>query len=371
MILSQRYKRLPLALLLLAGSGLFSCSDKHSAAAGQQQEAPALQAFRLAKASLNSGVQIPGELQAYQQVDLYAKVNSFVKKLYADVGTRVKAGQLLATLEAPELSAQMSAATSRLKSQEAIYLSSKATYDRLLQTSQTPGTISQNDLDLALARQKSDLAQLEAARAAQSEVGVNNDYLQIRAPFDGVITARNVSAGAYAGPSGKGSEMPLFTLQQQDKLRLVVSVPAAYAGAVNDSTGVRFSVKSLPDQQFTARVSRLAGALDNRLRAQRTEMDVENKNHILLPGMVAEVQLQLRGAGNIFVVPNSSVLQSTEGTFVIKADQQKAIWIPVATGRSDTAQTQVFGELHDGDVIIRNASEEIRRESMLGKLNIQ
>jgi len=96
---------------------------------------------------LSTTLQIPGELLAFQQVDLYAKENSFVKKLFVDVGSEVKAGQLLATMEAPELNSLESAAQSRLKSQEAIYIASKSNYDRLLETSKTPGTISQNDLD--------------------------------------------------------------------------------------------------------------------------------------------------------------------------------------------------------------------------------
>ncbi|VTP86751.1 efflux RND transporter periplasmic adaptor subunit [Sphingobacterium daejeonense] len=132
-------------------------------------------------------------------------------------------------MDAPELKSQQNAAESRLQSQQALYLASKATYDRLLQTSKTPGTISSNDLEQAYAKQQSDLAQLKAARAASNEVTDTREYLVIRAPFSGIITARNVSAGAIVGPSGKGSELPIFSLVEQKKLRLVVSVPDAYS----------------------------------------------------------------------------------------------------------------------------------------------
>ncbi len=97
----------------------------------------------------------------------------------------------------------------------AIYRASKANYVRLLQTSKTPGTISQNDLDQALGKSNSDSAQLEAAMSAQKEIAVMQSYLEIRAPFDGIISARNINAGAYVGPSGKGSEFPMFTLNEQ------------------------------------------------------------------------------------------------------------------------------------------------------------
>ena len=242
---------------------------------------------------MSSSLQIPGELIAYQQVDLYAKVNSFVKKLYVDVGSEVKEGELLATMEAPELGSQLAGAESNIKSREAIYLASKANYDRLLETSKTPGTISPNDLEQAAARKNSDFAQFQAAQAAYKEIAETQNYLQIRAPFSGVITARNVNPGAYVGPSGKGSELPLFNLQEQKKLRLVLSVPEAYTGYLNHKDEVSFTVKSLPDRPFKAIIKRLSGSIDSRLRSQRVEMDVINNDKKLLPGMVAEVNLPL------------------------------------------------------------------------------
>ena len=137
---------------------LTSCSSSVQKAEAEGQaskEEASVEVFNLKKEQLSSAVKIPGELIAYQQVDIYAKVSSFVKKLHVDVGSVVTAGQLLATMEAPELTSQLSGAESRLKSQEAVYLASKATYERLLETSKTPGTVSQNDLDLALAKQNS------------------------------------------------------------------------------------------------------------------------------------------------------------------------------------------------------------------------
>src|SRR6476660_7095338 len=207
------------------------------------------QVFPLTKGRLSSSLQIPGELIAYQQVDLYAKENSFVKKLYVDVGSEVKAGELLVSMEAPELGSQLAGALSNIKSREAIYMASKANYDRLHETSQTPGTISPNDLEQAAARKNSDFAQLEAGKAAYEQIAQTQNYLQIRAPFSGVITARNVNPGAYVGPSGKGSELPLFTLQEQKRLRLVISVPESYTGYLNHKNEVTFTVKSLPNQQ--------------------------------------------------------------------------------------------------------------------------
>ena len=129
------------------------------------------------------------------------------------------------------------------------------------------------------------MAKLEAARSALKEVAITRSYLEIRAPFRGVITARNINPGAYVGPSGKGSESPLFTIQQQDKLRLVVSVPEAYTGYLRNLDEVQFTVRAMPNEKFKAKIARLAGALDTKLRSERVEMDVKNPEKTM-PGMM-------------------------------------------------------------------------------------
>ena len=352
-------------VLQSCGSSRAEEEEGKKAAAEASSSAAVVDAFPLKKEQLVSSIQIPGELVAFQQVDIYAKVSSFVKKLHVDVGTEVREGQLLATMEAPELTSQLITSESRLKSFEAIYQASKANYERLLETSKTPGTVSQNDLDVALAKQRSDLAQLDAARSASREITDTRNYLEIRAPFSGIITARNVSAGAYVGPSGKGSEFPLFTLVEQRKLRLVVSVPEQYTSYLKNQSQVSFKVKSLPNQDFPAKVSRLAGALDTRLRSQRTEMDVVNTDRKLLPGMIAEVSIPLSGDANTFAVPRTAVLNSTQGTYVIKVVDKRAVWVPVKTGSSSTEKTEIFGDVKEGDVLVKVANEEIRDNSDL------
>lgn len=349
--------------ILMVAATLQACGHKKEEKQAEVETAPTQDVVPLKKGVLSTSLDMPGELVAYQQVDLYAKVSSFIKKMNVDIGSEVRTGQLLATMEAPEYTAQLSGAQSRLRSQEALYLSSKATYERLLETSKTPGTVAPNELDLALAKQKSDFAQLESARAAFREISDTRNYLQIRAPFDGIITARNVSAGAYVGPTGKGSDFPVFTLQEQKKLRLAISVPESYTGVLNNKNEISFTVKAFPGENFTARITRLAGALDTRLRSQRTEMDVINKNKKLLPGMVAEVHIPFSGTDGTFVVPAKAVLNSTQGVYVIKVTDNKAHWVPVKTGRSADNKTEVFGPLTEGDIIVKAANEEIRDDS--------
>ena len=378
MNIKMRNKRLTVATVAICAAltvGLFSgCSssdgeekkDKKDAPKADSAAAPSVVTFDLQKGRLSTNFNTPGELIAFQQVDLYAKENSFVKKLFVDVGSEVKEGQLLVTMEAPELTTQLASALSRVKSQEAIYIASKSNYDRLIETSKTPGTIGQNDIDQADARQKSDMAQWDAAKSAYNTVAETLKYLEIRAPFPGIITARNVNPGAYVGPSGKGSELPLFTLQEQKHLRLVVSVPEAFTGFLSNKDQVRFSVRALPNQHFTAKVNRMAGALDNRLRSERIEMDVYSDGKKLLPGMVAEVDLPMPSQDSTFLVPASAIVNSTERVFVIKVDSDhKAQWVDVKVGRSEGGKTEIYGDLRSGDQLVKVASEERRNGSII------
>ncbi len=355
---------------LLSGCGSQDSVVQQKKGTGAEAPAAAVEVVVLQKRRLSSSLQVPGELIAYQQVDLYAKENSFVRKLYVDVGSEVREGQLLVTMEAPEMGSQLAAAFSNIKSREAIYVASKANYGRLLATSKTPGTISPNDLEQAAARRDANLAELQSAEAAYKQITQTQEYLQIRAPFSGVITVRNVNPGAYVGPSGKGSELPLFTLQQQKKLRLVVSVPETYSSYLSQKSEVSFRVRALPDQLFKAKVKRLAGAIDSRLRSQRVEMDVPNENKKLLPGMVAEVNLPLPSSDSTLVVPKTAVVNASESIFVIRSVDNTAEWVPVKEGREANEMVEIYGNLSAGDTLVKTASDEIRKGSVLGRLKM-
>ncbi|WP_460985223.1 efflux RND transporter periplasmic adaptor subunit [Spirosoma fluminis] len=351
-------------LLISSLTGCHSSEGKEEAANASEVEAPAAtEVIQLQRGKLASSLKVPGELVAFRDVDIYAKVSGFIKTMYVDVGSEVKQGQLLAVAEAPELSAQLSSAQSKLKAQEALSIASKANYDRVLEASKFSGAVSKNDVDQALAKRNADLAQLEAAKSAYREVSDLKRYLEIRAPFSGIISARNTSTGAYIGPSGKGSEFPLFVLTEQKKLRLVISVPEAYTGYVDLNHQVSFTVKAFPEKKFTGQVKRQAGALDKRLRSERVEVDVLNDDRKLLPGMVAEVNVPLPTKSNTLIVPKSAIVNSTTGVFVIKVINGKAEWVPIKKGLEADDKVEIFGELNEGDPIIASANEEIRNGS--------
>jgi membrane fusion protein (multidrug efflux system) len=369
----KKIKYLSFAVSAVLLANILSSCNTSSAEKNKNESADkpkiVIETFSLAKEKFSTRLQIPGELTAFQQVDLYAKVTGFVKQLNVDIGSEVKAGQLLLTLDAPELSSQTIAAESRLKALEATYIASNANYNRLVETSKTPGTISQNDLDLAIAKRNSDLANFEASKASSREINEIKNYLQIRAPFNSIVTARSVNLGAYVGPSGKGSEYPLLTLQQQDKLRLVISVPEAFTGYVRNGDEVTFKVRSLPGETFKGTVKRMAGALDLRLRAERVEIDIANSNKKLLPGTVADVTLLLSAKDSTFTIPKSALVNATEGVFVIKVTDGKAERVDVKKGRELDTKVEIFNDnLRPGDTFVTKGSDEIKNGATL---NIQ
>lgn len=351
---------------LLGGAGCHGGGDgkKHGDEAAKK-DVPVTEVFALGEGALESSLRVPGELIAFERVDMYAKVSSFVEKLYVDVGSEVKQGQLLARLEAPEVLSQLAEGTTRIEAQKAVYVAAKATYDRLLETSKTPGTVSKNDIEQAEARVLSEEARLKGATAAQEALAALRAYLDVRAPFSGVVSARNVSVGAFVGPSGRGSDLPLFTVQQQRLLRLAVSVPEAQVGYIEPGTAVEFTVKARPGKKFTAKVARMAGALDSRLRAERIEMNVENEQLQLLPGMVAEVSVPLASKETRFVIPKTALVNSTTGTFVVRIKDQHAEWQEVQPGRTVGNSVEIYGSLAAGDLLARTATEELRNGSSL------
>jgi RND family efflux transporter MFP subunit len=343
---------------LLTVSILASCQSKQQPATATHTNS--ISAFMLREGTLNTTMSLPGVLQPYQTVDLYAKVNGFIKNMTVDIGSEVHRGQLLMILDAPEMTSAVSQAQEDLHTKEAVYRGSWANYDRLLKTSKMPGTISPNDLDMAHAKMSADSSALLAARSAYQQAADLRNYLQVRAPFDGVISSRNVYSGAYVTPSDKSAGKAMLTLQEQSKLRLVVDVPEAAVSYFSNKDTVHFTVKTLPGKQFTASINRMAGSLNSELRSEQMQMDIPNKNKELLPGMFAQVTLRLTNTQKTFVVPQSAVTQNSRSVFVIRVVNHKAQWINVQKGRETPDSLEVYGALKPGDMLISNATDELK-----------
>lgn len=321
---------------------------------------PTLQTLQLKAETFSTQLQLPGELRPFQTVDLYAKVSSFVKMIHVDVGSQVSAGQLLAELEAPELDAQLKEAQSTLHTKEATFAASRISYERLLRTSRIPGTISPNDLDNAYAKMSGDSSDLMAARSRYEQAQAERQYLVVKAPFNGVISSRNVYSGAYVGPAGKGSDLPMLTLQEQSRLRLVIAVPEAAVKGLSVGDNVEFGVKPIPGKKFYARVSRMSGSMNTTLRTEQVEMDVDNRSGALLPGMYAQVQVTDVSPVPTYVIPATAVAANSQSVFVIAIKDHRVSRITVQKGRETTDSVEVYGRLAEGDTLAIRATDELR-----------
>jgi RND family efflux transporter MFP subunit len=288
-------------------------------------------------------------------------VTGFVKTIVVDRGSRVRAGDVLATLEAPELVAQRAEAQSKLQAAEAQLAvaqakadADKSTFERLKAASATPGVVAGNDVLVAgkgadasqnqvVAAQQS----VEAMRQALNAIRDVEGYLRITAPFAGVITERNIHPGALVGPSSGTSAPPLLRLVENNRLRLVVP-------------DIPFSVSAYPGQRFTGRVARIARAVDVATRTMAVELDVANADGRLAPGTFSQVQWPIRRAGPSLFVPSTSLGSTTARTFVIRVREGRTEWVDVRTGLTAGPLVEVFGDLKAGDEVAERGTDELR-----------
>lgn len=312
-------------------------------------------------------LKLAGELVSDQETSIYAKVNSYVKKLNVDIGSVVTAGQIIMVLEAPEIQAQLASAKSKWKAQEAIYIATKSNYERMFKANQTEGAIAKDALDQITARKLADQAQLEAAKSAYQEVQIMNNYLVIRAPFSGIITEKNVDLGSYVGPMGKGSDKPLLVIQDNKKLRVSLSIPEANTPYLSLGDAIHFKVSSLPQKSYVAKISRKSGVLDMKLRSERIEADILKTQNELKPLMVVEAMLPLKAKEATFFIPKTALVESNMGMYVIRIEDGKTKNIAVSKGRVLPDQIEVFGELNQGDTILLKATEEMEEGTKIKK----
>lgn len=329
---------------------------------------------RVVEQPLDVQLSLPGELTAYQEVAIFARVTGFVKTVMVDRGSNVRAGDVLARLEAPELVAQRAEAQSRLQAAEAQLAvarakadADKSTFDRLKAASATPGVVAGNDVILAEKSADASRSQvvaaeqgIEAARQALNAIRDMEGYLTVTAPFAGVVTERNVHPGALVGPSTGESSVPLLRLVDTNRLRLVVPVPEAYTTELAAGGTIAFSVAAHPEETFSGKVARVAHAVDVGTRTMAVEVDVTNKDGRLAPGTFCQVRWPVRRARPSLLVPSGSVASTTDRTFVIRVRDGKTEWVDVKTGLTSGPLVEVFGDLKPGDAVAGRGTDELR-----------
>jgi len=360
------------AALWCAACGANSNSTTKAAPA---QPTATVEVVKVASKKLSITTRLPGELQAYEAVAVFPKVTAYVDSISVDRGTRVQSGQVMARLVAPELVAQRAEAQSKLQAAEAQraeadakLASDQSTFDRLKSASATPGVVAGNDLEVAQRSVEADRAKVEAmrgsAQAAKSGLKSFSEiegYLEVRAPFDGVVTERNVHPGSLVGPAtgAAASSFPMVRVEKISKLRLVVPVPEKYSAGMSAGTKVDFSVPAFPNQTFTGTVARIAHSVDVKTRTMPVELDVQNSDGRLSSGMFPEVLWPVRRTKPTLFVPISAIARKTEATFVIRIRDGSTEWVNVQTGEQDGKSIEVFGGLREGDEVAVRGTDEL------------
>lgn len=338
-----------------------------------------LELAKVVARNVDRSIHLPGEFAAYQRVSIYARVASFVESVHVDRGSVVKRGELLVRLSAPELAAQVAESEAKaqavllqLAEADAKLVGARTTAEMLKAASRTEGAISSSEL--ILSEQALQAAQAvrsavensaKAARAAADAIKELASYLEVKAPFDGVITERLVHPGALVGPATAGVSAPLVQLEHNTRLRLVVAVPEAHVAGIMRGAAVPFAVPAYPGQSFHGTIARPAQSIDTRTRSMMVELDVSNSDQKLTTGMFADVVWPVRRASTSLLVPATAVVATTERSFVIRSRDGKAEWVDVRRGTRFGDAVEVLGDLREGDMVVRRGSDEIREGTAL------
>lgn len=344
-----------ISLLAFAGASLLACKPHASEHSGEPAvstsvnsavAAPAIEIAKVIAKPLDTVMHLEGELTPYEGVALHARTSGYVASVPVDRGTRVKKGQLLATLVAPELNAQRAEAQAKLAGD-------KSTLERLRAAAQTQGAVAGNEVELANTAVQADQARVDAVRALEQ-------YLIVTAPFDGVVTERNVHPGALVGPQAGANATPMLRVEQVTTLRLTVAVPESAVGAIAEGASATFSVRAFPGATFTGVTKRVARSIDPRTRSMAVELDVDNADGRLASGMFADVAWPVQKTAPSLFVPPSAIVQSTERTFVARLQDGVIEQVPVKRGVTQGDLVEVFGALQAGDAVAKRGSEDLK-----------
>lgn len=317
-----------------------------AAATAPETTTPTVEVVQVTSSKLDTTARLPGELAPYEMVALYPRVNGFVEEISVDRGSAVHRGQLLARLSAPELASQRAEAESKLSA-------SRSTFERTKAAADTPGAVAKHDLEVGEAAVKADEARVQSLKTLEG-------YLYVRAPFDGVITERNVHPGALVGPPAGANATPMLRMESVGHLRLTVAVPETDVGAIAEGAKTEFVVRTWPGQKFSGVIKRVAHAIDTKTRTMPVELDVENSNNKLAAGMFAEVFWPIRRGTPSLFVPPSAIVQTTEKSYVDRVRDGVVEQVAVQRGTALKDLVEVVGPLQAGDTVLRRGSEELK-----------
>lgn len=376
---------LVIALLTLLLAGIVPRVNEQAAltaeANAMKTSLPKVPVVPVRRAPEVTNLVLPGSTRGYQETAIYPRTNGYVKRYLVEIGDPVKTGQLLVEIETPDVDKQLGQAVGTLSQSQAnlgqaranleLARVSKERWQKLVEHN----AVSKQEADtyrLQFEARQADVVAAEATIKANQENVRRLKYLQsfqkITAPFDGVVTARNVDVGALVtdgtGAASEGtvfSSRELFRVSQVDILRIYVNVPQTFVASIQVGQSAQVIVRDLPQHTFVGKVVRTAGAVDPASRTLLTEVDVANPDQVLLPGMYAEVKFDMMRESPPLLVPGSALIVRADGQYVAVVGQDHVIQFrQIGLGRDYGKEIEIVSGLEDKDTVVSNPTDDVR-----------
>jgi RND family efflux transporter MFP subunit len=349
-------------IVLVVGLGISSRRNANAQLSVETRELaiPTVMVIHPKPGALQHEIVLPGDMQPYTDAPIYARTNGYLKSWTADIGARVKSGQLLAEIEAPEVDQELQQARADLATAEAnLHLAdiTAARYKDLMKTD----SVAQQDVDNATGNYDARRTAVESAQSNVKRLEELQSFEKIYAPFDGVITARNTDIGALIDSgSSAGTSRELFHIAAVDKLRVFVNVPEVYSPSIKSGLRADLVLAEFPGRKFEGTVVRNSGAIDNATRTLLTEIDVNNTTGELKPGGYAEIHLALPSSVTTFTLPVNATIFKAAGMQVATVKDGKTIaLIPITPGRDLGAEIEILAGLKGNESVVLNPPDSI------------
>ena len=303
-------------------------------------------------------VVLPGNAQAYVATPIYARINGYLKAWYFDIGARVKTGELLAEIETPEVDRQLDQARADLATAQANYALAETTAARY-QSVFRSDSVAKQDVEDRVGDLQAKKAMVDSATYNVRRLEETQHFQKVYAPFDGVITARNIDIGALinAGSNAPGKE--LFDMAATGKLRVYINVPQQYSRDVAPGGRADLTQAEFPGRRFAGEIVRTSDSIDPASRTLLTEVDVDNSKGELLPGAFLSVHIQLSAKAGSLIVPVNTLIFRSAGMQVAVVRDGKAELVPVVLGRDFGTQVEVLSGIGPDDAVIENPSDSL------------
>jgi len=303
-------------------------------------------------------IALPGSTSAFNDTPIYARTSGYVKRWYVDIGARVKKGQLLATIETPELDQQLRQARADLENAEAnlqLATTTAARWQHLLETD----SVSHQETDQAVSDLHSKRALVNSSRANVERLEQLQAFERVTAPFDGVVTARNTDIGALVQAGDNSGPKELFHMAAIQRLRVYVAVPEIYAALVKNGEQAKLTLDALPSETLTGTIVRNADAIDATSRTLNVEVDVDNPTGRLLPGAYAFVHLRVPPHPGSVTIPSNALLFRAEGLRAGVIRNGHVELTPISIGQDYGSTVEVISGLSARDTVIVNPSDSL------------